>query len=187
MRNILNYLFILIMLLSFALNGVSFSYASITMDEVHKLYQKEKGESWEEATSDERTKFLYEVMGRKKKEDREQRVEGKTVPYYVEEGYLRETKQDWNSATKAEQDNYLNYHKKIKRRNKALDQKDAEAREQNRIAVINQREAKKARIAKKKEVRLKAKENKRRRAEKRRQKSAKAFSNMQKKMSKRRR
>jgi len=98
---------------------------TVPMEELRQMYVEEIGETWDKATSDERKKFLYKIIGHKKKKARQDRVEGVTTPFYVREGFLRDNNKKWEDASEEEQEEYtklwknsgLKIHKKYCNRN----------------------------------------------------------------------
>jgi len=112
------------------------SAVSMTMDEVKALYREKTGNDWSKGTADERREFLYSVIGRKKVETREKRVEGVKVPYYIREGFFKSKGYEWEEGDEKEQKVYIkNYKRMVRDQEKAERQrlKDA-AKKKRKIA-----------------------------------------------------
>jgi len=157
----LKYIGISVMLAIFVFSEIGLLYAATkSMDEVRDQFKTDTGKIWEEASSEERQDFMYRLRGRKMKHEREERVKGETVPYFIREGFERHWDMSWDDATEEQQESY------IERERDKRDQLIAEE-QQRRESRIEKEALDRERLAEKKAF---LEEKRRIREEKRQQK-----------------
>jgi len=113
-----------LMLLIFLVRTMPIAYASMDMDALQEKFAKETGKQWSQVTSKERRDFMYKFRGHKEKEEREKRVEGVTVPYYIRESFKREKQMEWEDATEKEQKLFIRKHERLKREQEKKEKKE---------------------------------------------------------------
>lgn len=133
-------------LLVFLLGTIGFSHAVLNMNEVHYLFEQEKGHSWKDATSKERRNFIRDVQGRgesqegqlkKKESDESPDILGMTSiveerkskeKFEVRSSFEVDTGIEWDDATEKEQEDYVKRYKKeqtrIERKEKVRSKKE---------------------------------------------------------------
>jgi len=91
------------LLFIFLAGTINVTSASMDMDDLKIKFKEETGNEWSKVTSDERRDFMYIIRGHEKKEEREERVEGENIPFYIQEGFRKEYKREWEDATEEEE------------------------------------------------------------------------------------
>jgi len=79
---------IFIVLFAFLLQSAVLPAATVSMDELKRMFKEKTGEAWNDSTSKKRQDFMNDLHGSKKKKARKKRVEGVTTPYYIVEGRI---------------------------------------------------------------------------------------------------
>ena len=123
------------LVLMFLVGTMSIAFASMDMDTLREKFTNETGKQWFQVTSEERRDFMYKIRGHKKKEEREKRVEGVTVHYYIREGFRREKKMEWEDATEEEQKLFIKKYERLKKDQEKLEKKQLKD-EERRLRVI---------------------------------------------------
>jgi len=175
---------IFLVLFIFLTGAIQVTYASVSMKELQAKFQRKTGIKWSNATSEERSDFMYEVRGREAKEEREERVKGVEVPFYIREGYRKEYDSEWEEATEEEQEHFIKVYKDLKRKwEREKNDKIREAglrarkierdkRNAEKKLSLKRKEREKRKLDKKKEI------ERRRKAEKKRLEAAKKRNNL---------
>ena len=130
--------------LMFLAGTMPIAFASMDMDTLREKFTNETGKQWFQVTSEERRDFMYKIRGHKKKEEREKRVEGVTVPYYIRESFRREKKMKWEDATEKEQKLFIKKSEQLKKDQGKFEKKKLKDEEQ-RLRVIKRENAGKKR------------------------------------------
>lgn len=180
------------LILTFLLGATGVSHAVLSMNEVQYLFAQEKGQSWKDATSQEKKAFIRDVRGReeyqegqfKEKKKKRGSFQGdetstalekrkKKAPYKVRTSFKNKTGTKWDDATEEEQkifwQEYKNEEKRLKQEEK-LYRQEQKRLEQQRKAEFKQKkqEMKRKKQLKDQEEKAKRAEIKRKRAEERR-------------------
>ena len=110
------------LILVFLLGMAGVSHAGLNMNEIRYLFEKEKGLSWEDATSEERKAFIRDISGREEYQEGQFKDQTKEVeeipddvdkpavfdrrediaPFRVRTSFEVETGREWDDATEEE-------------------------------------------------------------------------------------
>ena len=119
------------LILVFLLSMTGVSHAVLSMNEVQYLFEREKGQLWKDATSEERRDFVRDVRGREEFQEGELKGKKKELkagsgidkrftaledikekaPYQVRSGFEIETGIEWDDATEKEQNAFWKKYK----------------------------------------------------------------------------
>jgi len=162
-----------LMLFIFLAGTIHMTHAAVDMKELQAKFEKETGRPWSKASSEQRSDFMYNIRGREKKEEREERVKGVVTPFYIREGYRKEYQTEWEDATEEEQELFIEEYKatqkerdkeeklKFKKERLRLKKIEKEKRLVEKELKLKKKARKNKAKAKQKEVDRKRKEEKR--------------------------
>jgi len=150
-RKFVKNLSVFLILLVFLLEATGLSYASVTMEEVMKLFNQKTGRQWEDVTPEVRRNFLYKTIGIKKREERKKRIQGVNIPFHIREGYKRKTGKKWEDATEGQQQAFISDKKVVSAEWKQKDDKrirdiELEEAEYRRLQEAERQERERKRV-----------------------------------------